>query len=102
MTGFGGSINEIGVFISVRKKFKEFIIYGWAEVFNEMDNNNYHSKKSGQEFLLGICFKWLPVGTIELYFRRRTIADLVNPGNLFIFKNEIKNYYTLTVKNILK
>ena len=56
-TGFGKSENETGLLISLRVKINGFTLFGWADMFRQLHNENELPNKSGQDFLSGFRYK---------------------------------------------
>ncbi|MBC8256458.1 MAG: hypothetical protein H8E85_04035 [Candidatus Marinimicrobia bacterium] len=100
-TGFGKTSNETGVSISVRKKINRFTIYGWADMYWEVQNEFSMPIKSGDDFLTGFIYKKKGVGTFEMKARRKTIIELFNNNSIYNLQNSIKYYYTFTMKKMI-
>ena len=49
-TGFGKTSNEKGILISVRKTMNKFTIYGWADMYWEVQNEFSFPVRSGDDF----------------------------------------------------
>ena len=100
-TGFGKTSNETGVLISVRKKINRFTIYGWADMYWELQNEFSLPVRSGDDFLTGFLYRKKGAVTLELKARRKTIVELFNDNSIYNLQLNKKNYYTFTMKNFI-
>ncbi|MDP7026939.1 MAG: hypothetical protein QF380_00860 [Candidatus Marinimicrobia bacterium] len=100
-TGFGKSSNEIGFLISVRKKLDGITIYGWADLYREIQNKNSLPIKSGDDFLSGIQYKKKDSFNFEGKARRKTNAELFNDNGIYNLQMNKKYYYTFTFKKMI-
>ena len=100
-TGFGKTSNEKGILISVRKTMNKFTIYGWADMYWEVQNEFSFPVRSGDDFLTGFLYRQKGVVTLELKARRKTIVELFNDNSIYNLQLNKKNYYTFTMKNFI-
>ena len=100
-TGFGKTSNEKGILISVRKTMNKFTIYGWADMYWEVQNEFSFPVRSGDDFLTGFLYRKKGAVTLELKARRKTIVELFNNNSIYNLQKNIKYYYTFTMKKMI-
>ena len=100
-TGFGKTSNEKGILISVRKTMNKFTIYGWADMYWEVQNEFSFPVRPEDDFLTGFLFRKKGAVTLELKARRKTIVELFNNNNIYILQKNMKYYYTFTMKKMI-
>ena len=100
-TGFGKTSNEKGILISVRKTMNKFTIYGWADMYWEVQNEFSFPVRSGDDFLTGFLYRKKGVVTLELKARRKTIVELFNNNSIYNLQKNMKYYYTFTMKKMI-
>ena len=100
-TGFGKTSNEKGILISVRKTMNKFTIYGWADMYWEVQNEFSFPVRSGDDFLTGFLYRKKGAVTLELKARRKTIVELFNNNSIYNLQKNMKYYYTFTMKKMI-
>ena len=100
-TGFGKTSNEKGILISVRKTMYKFTIYGWADMYWEVQNKFSFPVRSGDDFLTGFLYRKKGTVTLELKARRKTIVELFNNNSIYNLQKNMKYYYTFTMKKMI-
>ena len=71
----------------------KFTIYGWADMYWEVQNEFSFPVRSGDDFLTGFLYSKKGVVTLELKARRKTIVELFNNNSIYNLQKNIKYFY---------
>ena len=76
----------------------KFTIYGWADMYWEVQNESSFPVRSGDDFLTSFLYRKKGTIALELKARIKTIVELFNNNSIYILQKNMKYYYTFTIK----
>jgi hypothetical protein len=79
----------------------KFTLYGWADMYWEVQNEFSFPVRSGDDFLTGFLYRKKGTVTLELKARRKTIVELFNNNSIYNLQKNMKYYYTFTMKKMI-
>ena len=93
--------NEVAQYFQLFSNSKDIIIYGWADMYWEVQNEFSFPVRSGDDFLAGFLYRKKGAVTLELKARRKTIVELFNNNSIYNLQKNMKYYYTFTMKKMI-